>query len=468
MTTLSVKPKAPVSPRQTPPSIGKLPLGILPEYQRDPLKLYLRAMVEYRNLVRMRFGPSYSYVVFHPDYIQHILVDNRKNFQRNKLRNGLFKLVTGENLFTSDGDFWLRQRRLLQPAFHRQRIFGFGQLITDSAAQMLAAWDQYPTGALLDVDQEMMRLTLRIVGLALFSTDLTANSSEIGHVITRSSAYFTYRLTHLFAPPLWVPTPRNREFKCLQASVAHKVPEMIAARKRVIAEQGDADATGRPYDMIDLLLNTRYEDTGEAMDDEQMGREIRIFIGAGHETTSNTLSWTLYLLSQYPEVAAKVYAEVDNELAGRTPTMEDIQHLPYMRMVLEESMRLYPAAWAISRQSIGKDQLGPYHLPADASLILPIYAVHHHPDFWQNAEQFDPERFAPEPAAQQHRFAYFPFGGGPRQCIGSTFAMTEAHLILAMIAQRYKLRLQPGYKVEPLPLITLRIKGGLPMTLERR
>ncbi|MCX6044282.1 MAG: cytochrome P450 [Chloroflexi bacterium] len=468
MRSPAIKPSWPVSHHQTPPSIGKFPLGILAEYQRDPLKLYMRAMLEYRDLVRMRFGPSYSYVVFHPDYVQHILVDNRKNFQRNKLRNGLFKVVTGENLFTSDGDFWLRQRRLLQPAFHRQRIFGFGQLITNCAAQMLAAWDQYPSGARLDVDQEMMRVTLRTVGLALFSTDLTANSSEIGHVITKSSAYFTYRLTHLLAPPLWVPTPRNREFKRLQASVGHRVPELIATRKRLIAEQGDAENAGRPVDMIDLLLNTRYEDTGEAMDDEQMGREIRIFIGAGHETTSNTLSWTLYLLSQHPEVEAKLQAEVDQVLAQRTPTMEDISQLPYMRKVLEESMRLYPAAWAISRQSINEDQLGPYYLPADASVILPIYAVHHHSDFWENPEQFDPERFAPERAAQQHRFAYFPFGGGPRQCIGNTFAMTEAHLILAMIVQRYKLRLQPGIKIEPMPLITLRIKGGLPMTLERR
>jgi len=314
----------------------------------------------------------------------------------------------------------------------------------------------------------MMRVTLQIVGQSLFSVDLSTGSSALGHAITVASEYFTYRLGHLFAPPLWVPTPRNLAYKRSQAAVVNQVPDMISARRRLIAEQGDAASSGRQYDMLDLLLDARYEDTGEPMDDQQLAREIRIMISAGHETTANTLTWTLYLLSQNPGVEAKLQAEVDTVLSGRTPTVDDLPQLPYTHQVIQEAMRLYPAAWVVARQSIGEDQLGAYYVPADQGMVMPIYAIHRHPDFWPDAEVFDPERFTPEAAAQQHRFAYFPFGGGPRMCIGNLFAMTEAQLILAMIAQRYQPRLQPGYKVEPEALITLRVKGGLPMTLARR
>ncbi len=468
MTTVSMKKSTGDSTLHLPPVEGRFPLGVLPEFQRNPLKLYLRTMHQYRDVVRLRFGPRYSYTLFQPDFVKHLLVDNNKNYRRAKVGNGLLKSITGENLLTSDGDFWRRQRRLIQPAFHRQRIFGFGQLMTASAAAMLADWDQIPAGQIVRVDQAMMRVTLQIVGQSLFSVDLSTGSSALGHAITVGSEYFTYRLGHLFALPLWVPTPRNLAYKRSQAAVVNQVPDMISARRRLIAAQGDAASSGRQYDMLDLLLDARYEDTGEPMDDQQLAREIRIMISAGHETTANTLTWTLYLLSQNPGAEAKLQAEVDTVLSGRTPTVDDLPQLPYTHQVIQEAMRLYPAAWVVARQSIGEDQLGQYHVPADQGMVMPIYAIHRHPDFWPDAEVFDPERFTPEAAAQQHRFAYFPFGGGPRMCIGNLFALTEAQLILAMIAQRYQPRLQPGYKVEPEALITLRVKGGLPMTLARR
>ncbi len=340
--------------------------------------------------------------------------------------------------------------------------------MTQSAAEMLERWAKLPADAPLDIAKEMIAVTLHVVGRSLFSVDLLGDSRGFGRSIEAGSAYFAYRLGRLFAPPLWVPTKINREYKAASLAMLHLVPELIAARRRLIDQQGTADESGRAYDMLDLLLETRYEDTGEPMSDEQLDREIRLFIAAGHETTSNTLTWTLYLLSQHPAAESKLHAEIDSVLGGRTPSMADLPKLPYTKQVIEESMRLYPAAWIVARQSIAEDQLGPYHVPANQGVAMPIYAVHRHPDYWPEAERFDPERFAPENAAKQHKYAYFPFGGGPRMCIGSLFALAEAQLILTMIAQKYTARLQPGYVVQPQALITLKVKNGLPMTLVKR
>jgi cytochrome P450 len=471
MTTTTLQQQPETTPR-IPPAIGRFPLGVLPQFRRDPLALYVGALQEHREVVRMRFGPRYSYAIFHPDLVKHILVDNNKNYIRNRVGNELLKQIIGLNLLTSDGDFWLRQRRLMQPAFHRQRIAGFGPLITASAAAMLARWDQLAAGEYVDISHEMMQTTLQVVGQALFSVDLLDDSSGLGRSIEVGATYFAYRLGRLFAPPLWVPTKLNREYKATRAAVLPIVPNMIAQRRKLLAEQGatdEATPTGRThYDMLDLLLAARYEDTGQPMSDEQIATEIRMFIAAGHETTSNTLTWTLYLLSQHPEVETKLHAEVDQVLAGRMPTIADLSQLVYTRMVIDEAMRLYPAAWILARQSLAEDRLGDYHLPAAQGLTIPIFAIHRHPDFWPEPETFDPERFDPSQTATRHKYAFIPFGGGPRFCIGSTFALTEAQMILAMIAQQYQLRLKLGYQVVPEPLVTLRVKGGLPMTLVKR
>ncbi|MDQ3249268.1 MAG: cytochrome P450, partial [Chloroflexota bacterium] len=247
MTTVSIKQSTGNDRLPLPPAEGRFPLGVLPEFQRGPLALYLRTLRQYRNLVRLRFGPRDSYTVFHPDFVKRILVDNNKNYTRAKIGNGLLKAMTGENLLTGDGEFWRRQRRLMQPAFHRQRIFGFGELMTASAADLLTRWDAMPANQIVPIEQEMMRVTLQIVGRSLFSVDLSAGSSQLGHAITVASEYFTYRLSHIFAPPLWVPTRRNQAYKRTQAAGVNQVPDMIAARRRLIAEQGDAETSGRPY-----------------------------------------------------------------------------------------------------------------------------------------------------------------------------------------------------------------------------
>lgn len=468
MTTFSADPPTLGLGQRTPPLHGRLPFGVLPEFQRNPLKLYVDAMHRYRDIVRMRFGPRHSYTLFHPDLIKRVLVDNNRNYIRNRLGNELLKEIIGLNLLTADGEFWLRQRRLMQPAFHRQRILGFGHIIADSARQLLQGWAHLGPGAEVDVARAMMTMTLQVVGRALFSVDLLQDSSGLARSIEVGSAYFAYRIGHLFALPLWVPTRLNREYKASRHAVMHLAPQLVAARRHLIEQEGTADATGRPFDMLDLLLEARYEDTGQPMSDEQLATEIRMFIAAGHETTSNTLTWTLYLLSQHPAVEARLHDELDQMLGGREPTVDDLPRLAYTKMVIDEAMRLYPAAWLIARQAVDDDNVGGYRVPAGKGVVIPIFAVHRHPDFWDDAERFDPERFAPTQAATHHKFAFFPFGGGPRLCIGYGFALTEAQLVLAMIAQRYRLRLRPGYVVQPEPLITLRVKGGLPMTLHPR
>lgn len=454
--------------QKIPTERGRFLTGVLPEFRQDPLNLYVRVMQEHGDFVKVFYGPFAGYHVSHPDHVKRILIDNNHNYSRNKRGNRLLKLITGENLVTSDGEMWRKQRRLLQPAFHRKRINGFGNLMTDSANQMLERWSEFPAGQVLDVDKEIKDLTFTIVGLALFGVDLSNETSGMGRVMTAGSEYFSYRLGNVLAPPLWVPTRRNRTFKNDYRVLAHLGPQMVRERREEIEQKGTADEAGRQFDMMDLLLEARYEETGEGMSDEQLITEINTMLGAGHETTANTLSWTLYLLSQYPEAEAKLQEEVDRVLSGQTPTVEDLGELTYTRMMLNESMRLYPAAWAMARQSIESDQLGPYTLPADASVLIPVYAIHRHPDFWDEPDHFNPERFSPEKEKAIHRFAFFPFGGGPRQCIGQSFALMEAQLILAMIVQRYRLRLVPGHIVEPQPLITLRMKHGLMMTLEQR
>ncbi len=445
-----------------PPSLPGYPLvGVLPAFRRDPLRLLVDAARQHGDLVHMRFGPTNAYLVNHPDDIQHVLQTNNRNYRREGYGNQVIKLVTGLNLLTSDGEYWLQQRRLMAPAFHRQRITDFGTVMAEAAQGMLARWE--PTqaaGGWIDAHREMMRVTLEIVGRALFSIDLSGETNTLGQAFLEGMDYLNYRLNHLFAWPLFFPTPRNIRLRRALALMDQIIQEIIAERRQNGSERED---------LLAMLLGARYEETGQGMTDEQLQHEIGILIGAGHETTANALTWTFYLLSENPEAEQALHNELDEQLQGRAPAVTDLPALPYTRMVIEEAMRLYPPAWILtSREAVAADQIAGYTVPAGASLFISPYVTHRDPRFWPDPEHFDPDRFAPEAVAARPRFAYLPFGGGPRKCIGADFALTEAQLILAAIAQRYCLRLKPGWTVEPDPIFTLRARGGLPMRLEAR
>ncbi len=434
-----------------------LPLGSAYAFGRDPIRFALDMWHRYGDIVRIRFLFWHGYLVFHPDQIKHILQDNHRNYTKDIFTLNAFKAFVGNGLVTNDGDSWLHQRRLMQPAFHRKRLAAFGTLITGTTIEMLERWQGFAEqGQPLDIAVEMMRLTLRIVGQSLFTIDLSNETETVGRAVTTLSKLVLDYMSAPF-PPLWIPTPRNRHITSALRTLDTVVQDIITARRQQHTESGD---------LLSLLLSARDEETGAGMSDKQVRDEVMTLLFAGHETTSNLLAWTWYVLAQHPEVEQRLHAELDAALAGQRPSVEHLTNLPYSRIVLEETLRLYPPAWSLARKARAGDCLGGYAIPAKSVILMIPYVTHRHPAFWEEPERFDPERFTPERAAARPRYAYFPFGGGPRQCIGNNFALMEAHLILATVAQRYHLHLVPGHAVEPETLLTLRPRYGLPMTLK--
>ena len=347
----------------------------------------------------------------------------------------------------------------MQPAFHRKQLATFGRLMTTATESMLERWQNAGASKQsLDVAEEMMRLTLRIVGQALFSIDLSDETDTVGQAFT---ALMTPLMDYIYhpVPPLGFPTPRNRRIQHYIRTLDEVVQVIITEHRRSGADKDD---------LLSMLLAARDEETGEGMNDRQVRDEVMTLLLAGHETTSNALSWAWYLLSQHPDAESCLHTELEQVLGGRTPTVEDLPRLTYTRMVLEETLRLYPPAVGFNRKAMADDEVGGYFVPAGTLIWLSPYMTHRHPDFWENPEVFDPERFSPERSAGRLHFAHFPFGGGPRLCIGNNFAMMEAQLVMATIAQCYSLRMVPGHQVEPEALLTLRPRHGLPMTLHER
>jgi len=448
-----------VSRGKTPPRLRSYSLlGSASEMQRDPLGFLTRTR-QYGYVVGMRFVFSPAYLVYHPDSVKHVLQENHRNYNKDVLTYKLFRPFLGLGLVTNDGESWLHQRRLIQPAFHRKRLAAYGTLMTGATVALLERWQARAEGdAPLEITEEMMHLTFSIVGQALFSMDLSHEANTVGPAVTTLVKLLGDYIYAPF-PPLSIPTSRNRRMLAAQREIDQVINSIIASRRQQNVDTGD---------LLSMLLLARDEETGQGMSDRQVRDEVMTLLNAGHETTANALVWTWYLLSQHPEVERRLYDELDQVLAGSLPMIEHLPDLKYTRMVLEESLRLYPPFCVISRKAIADDELGGYHIPANSMILVSPYATQHHPDFWPDPERFDPERFTPEREAARPHYAHFPFAGGPRLCIGSNFAMMEAQLVLATIAQRYQLRLVPDHPVEPQMLVTLRPKYGLRMTIQRR
>jgi cytochrome P450 len=440
---------------------GHFLFGNMREGQQDPLRLYMRAREQFGDIVRLRTIPSvYWYLVTHPHDVEHVLQINQRNYRKPDVFNNPVGLLTGRGLLTSEGDFWRHQRRLAQPAFHRQRLAALATLMTDAAESTAERWSQSAAnGTPMDIAAEMMRLTLKITSLALFSNDISDKADRVGPAVRVAFEHVNYRMSHPLALPERIPTRRNRRFLKAKRTLDELVFGLINEHRRTGEDRGD---------LLSMLLLTCDEETGEGMSDQQLRDEVITLLLAGHETTAAALSWIWYLLSLHPDIDCKLHAELAQVLGGRTPTFDDLPHLSYTAMVCKESMRLYPPAWGQPRQAIADDRVGGYHIPAGVIITLCQWVTHRHPDFWETPEQFDPERFTPERSANRPRFAYFPFGGGARQCIGNNFAMMEAQLILATLAQRFRLDLVPKHPVEPDPTFTLRPRYGVLMTLHRR
>lgn len=435
---------------QTAPGPHGLPwFGSLFPALRDPISLFLQGRERYGDVVHFRFGPYDYYTVNDPDVVKHVLVDNAKAYTKSRNYLGL-KVVLGDGLLTSEGDKWRKQRKLSQPAFHRDRLEGFARTMAQSTRDMLGRWTREGSTAVFDIHHEMMRLTFRIVGLTLFSSDVDGDAKEVGAAMEVAMHWANDYAESLVRVPPFVPTPANLRFKRAMKTIDDVVYRLIRERRQA-ADKGD--------DLLGMLMEAT--DDGTAMNDQQLRDEVITMVLAGHETTANLLSWTFRLLSQHPDIERRVREEAVRVLGDREPGLEDVKPLDYTRRVLDEALRLYPPAWMFERQAVEDDVLGGYPIAKGSIVGFCPYVLHRHPGHWENPEGFDPDRFLPERSQKRPRYAYLPFGGGPRTCIGNHFAMMEAQIILAMVLREHRIELDPSHPVVLDPVITLRPRHGI-------
>lgn len=417
--------------------------GGVRELVRAPHRFFLQLTRDYGDIVQYRATPEQAYLLNHPDFVKQILVSNGRNYNKDThLNKYILQSVTGQGLLTSENPLWRKQRRLIQPFFHRNYVTNFADLMVEATNETLARLEAYAVQNVpFDMANEMMTLTLNIVSRALFGTDMDEQASRIGEAVNTMAE---------------IGKPKRRRFQ----EMAQVLDDIVYG----LIQQRSLHPNSEQLDLLDMLLQVRYEDSGEAMGEQQIRDEVMSLLVAGHETTANTLSWLWYLLAQHSAVVAQIETELDAVLNGRLPTVADFPQLQYSNKVIKESMRLYPSAWSISRRALADDDVGGYHIPEGAVVALSPYTLHRHPAFWPEPEKFDPERFTPEQEAKRHRYAYIPFGAGARKCIGDQFALMESIIILPMILQRFRLHLVPDHPIEEHALVTLRPKHGIMMT----
>ncbi|MFN8419732.1 MAG: cytochrome P450 [Anaerolineae bacterium] len=432
-------------------------IGNLPEFNGDSIKFMLENR-QYGDLTRFFFGPFPVLVINSPELSHEVLMDSLTKWSKPALTLAVLEPIIGNGLFTSEGDFWKRQRKLVQPAFHSKRIGEYGQVMADYSNDLAKEWAG-AIGQERAIEKDMTHLTMRIIAKTLFDADVTVEASEVGETIREALALVEEGFRQLFPPPKWMPTKHNRRMKRAVARLDKLIQGFIDARRASNEDKGD---------FLSLLLQARDEDDNSQMTDKQVRDEAMTLFGAGHETTSVTMTWTWYLLSQHPEVAAKLHEELDLVLAGRLPTLADLHNLPYTDMVIKEAMRLYPAAWSVTRMPNEDVNLDGYLAKKGQIAFINVIGMHHDPRFFPQPEKFMPERFAPEHEKNIPKYAYLPFGGGPRVCIGNSFAMMEARLILATLAQRFAPEVAPGFEVYPDRQFTLKPKYGMKMVIRER
>jgi cytochrome P450 len=444
----------------TRPPPGPGPAGslrVLAGLHRDPTAVMTGLRARHGDLVHFRIGPQHVYVVMRADLAREVLVAHQRSFKKGPGFERA-QIVLGNGLLTSEGDFHLRQRRMLQPAFHRRVVNTYAGIMLDEARRAGDAWHE---GEPRDVAADMTQLALRVVTRALFGAELDADAERIGRAVAEVGEFFDYLTIALLPALLHTPLPSVRRFK-------RGIAELEEATGRVIAERRSAGGESNG-DLLSILLAARdVEGDGTGMTDEQVRDEALTLITAGHETTANGLNWTWYLLGLHPEVEERFHAELDDALDGAPQGAEDAARLPYTEAVLLESMRLYPPAWGIERRAIRDQAIGGHVIPAGAAVLMPTFVMNRDPHLFPDPLRFDPGRFLPEGSAGRPDWAYPLFGGGTRKCIGVGFAMLEAKLVLAELGRRWRLRLAPDRPVVPQARVSLRPRDGLWMIPERR
>ncbi|MBI4576843.1 MAG: cytochrome P450 [Planctomycetes bacterium] len=445
------------SARARPPGPRGVPLvGQLLAFRRDPTGFLQDLARRHGDLVRFRLGSRTIYLLNHPDLIEDALVTRAQWLTKSR---GLERArpIVGNGLLTSEGEFHLRQRRLCQPAFHRARLAVYARAFVDHAERETARWED---GANLDIARAMTRLTMAIVAWTLFRVDVEAEASEIGEALETALAWQGRRFYPFYDLLARLPLPSNRRFREAMERLDRTIHRVIDEGRRGGEERGD---------LLSILLRARDEEgDGRGMSEEQLRDEAMTVFLAGHGTIAHALTWTWHLLSMHPEAQGRLHAELDRVLGGRVPTPEDADRLDFTRRVFAESMRLYPPAWLLGRRAASDYPVGDYCLPRGSTIFLCPYVTHRDPRFFPRPEAFDPDRWTPEAEAVRPRYAYFPFGGGNRVCIGEAFAWLEGVLVLACVARRWRVRPAPGVRVRMEPRLTLGPRGGLRVLLEAR
>jgi cytochrome P450 len=429
----------------------------------NPILLFEHLAATYGRIAHYKLGWQHIAFINHPEFIREILVNHPQEMIKERTQRRM-KILLGEGLITSEGAFHMRQRRIAAPAFHRQRIAAYADVMTERAALRRASWH---AGQTIDIGAEMMQLALEVVARTLFNTDVTSDVLAINHEVNVIMDLYNYLISLPLAEAyLYAPLPGLTRFRRARARL-NAVVHRIIADHRSRARAGNTADSG---DLLSMLMASRDDESsatdGSGMTDEQLRDEIITIFLAGYETVANALTWTWLLLAQNPEAEARFHAELNRVLGGRTATMDDLAQLRYTEMVFAESMRIYPPAWAMGRQSTAPVALGPYRFPAGTYFFFSQYVMQRDPEYFPDPLRFDPERFTPEAKAARPRFAYFPFGGGGRQCIGESFAWMEGVLLLATIAQKWRLRLLPDQQIDVQPKITLRPKYPIHMRVE--
>jgi len=435
---------------------GRLLVGNLPEFTRDRLGL-LQRMANESDVIGMHFGPFPGILFNRPEYVHSILVEHAYDFDKGTAIHNVFRPAIGDGIFSSESDFHRSQRKLMAPSFQPRYIAAYAESMGHYGEQIQQTWAD---GEVIDINQQMTRLTMSIIGKALFDADVFTQTDELGAAMAVTVDYVSHALSAILPTPYSWPTRRNRRMHRAMEVLRNHVQRFIDERRNNPSERND---------FLSLLLQAHDED-GKPMSDEQVMAECLTLFGAGHETTATALAWNWYLLCQYPEIYQKVQQEVDSVLRGRTPTYADLTDLPYCLQVFKEAMRIYPPAYAMSRTALREVEIDGYRVPKNWVVLIAPYTLHRQAEYFPDPEKFDPERFTPEREKEVPRYAYLPFGAGPRICIGMYFSMMEGHLLLATLAQRVSFSLIPGQSIVPdlIHHLAMRPEGEVNVIVKRR
>lgn len=448
-----------------PKAAGGWPIGSARLLVADPLDFFKNFIPRYGGIfqitsvfVKVMRQFDWIMVVSDPDMVKNIMQDNNRNYVKSHSYKVL-EILLGHGLLTSEGDFWRKQRRLMQPAFHKDRMASFVNIMANAGEEMVTNWKKLPDAAEVNVSKDMMGMTLNIVCRAMFGTDVSDAMEVVNREFDKANEMLITRIKGPIRIPIHWPTLGNHRERKTYDAIKKVVADIIDKRRK---------STERFDDLLAMLMEIQDEETGERMSNSQIQDEVITIFLAGHETTAVALSWLMLCLDQNPEVEAKLKEEAERVLRGATPRIEHLRELEYTRMVIDETLRLYPPAWVIGRQSIANDEMGGYQVPKRTNCIIPVYYIHRDPLHWENPEQFIPERFNKQNSVGRHKFVYFPFGGGPRLCIGNSFAIMEMQIIVATIVQHVQLRKSKDFTIKKEPLITMRPAPHLRMNLMQK